>query len=37
MTKEDAMSHRRASEEVKAYFHYYTHEHPHQGLGNRTP
>ncbi len=37
MTKDDAMSHRRASEEVKAHFYYYTHEHPHQGLGNRTP
>lgn len=24
-------------EGVKAYFHYYTHDRPHQGLGNRTP
>ena len=22
---------------LKAYFHYYTHERPHQGLGNQTP
>lgn len=22
---------------LKAYFHYYTHDRPHQGLGNRTP
>ncbi|MFN5297520.1 MAG: integrase core domain-containing protein [Planctomycetaceae bacterium] len=22
---------------LKAYFHYYTHDRPHQALGNRTP